>query len=314
MSERTGSWQAEVVSRIDELRGRLSAVEAANRPLRIEERRAIQAAVTKHLEVAESAIGTTGSPRTWWTGSTLTKGWEGVHLAELALLNIERRREVRARLAYLLSWIRNAVDNREWREHHEVILTEQIETKAKFDRVQVRQALVDVIAANANRYANLRTFRNILILATGLLALLVITVCVWHAFEPGFLTLCPEKSKTCLGAPPRSEVALVALIGAIGGSLALTLGLANTNAAPSRYDPKRWQVFLKPVTGAVTAVLGIMFVQAGFIVPPVGTTGYALLAYAVVFGFSQQLFTRLVDRRADELTTPAVKKQAPKGG
>ena len=308
---RRGAWQAEIASRVDELRGRLKVVEGAKNETRLGERAAIHEAVATSLNTAEAAAsgGLAWSRlKAWWTGSAITRAWEAVHNAELALVNIERKKDVRARLAYLLAWIRLAIEEKERRELHETGLEAQIADKSKFDRVQVRRALIDVIAANGNRYANLRVFRNVLIFATGLMAALVAIAAAWHALNPGFLTLCPEGAKTCLGAPQKTEVALVALLGVLGGTLSLALGLTETDVAPSRYDPKRWQAFLKPVTGAVTAVLGIMFVQAGFLVPIGGTKNYALLAYAVLFGFSQQLFTRYVDRKAEVLMTPANEK------
>ena len=76
---------------------------------------------------------------------------------------------------------------------------------------------------------------------------------------------------------------------------------------PSRYDPKSWQAFLKPATGAVTGILGVMLVQSELILAPTGNKDYVLLIYAVLFGFSQQLFTRTIDKQADQLVNPATK-------
>ncbi len=281
--------------------------EAAPRAGRETEEAAVYQTVKNGLDTAAKAagVGWLSRPKAWWTGSAITEAWEGVHHAELALIGIERKRSVEAILARLLAWIHSAIEEPERRELHEKSLKEQIGDPAKFDRTRVRQAFVDVIVANRERYANLRTFRNILILVTGLLGLLVVGVAVWHAANPAFLTLCPAGARVCLTSPPRTEVAIVALLGAIGGSLGLAFGLTEADTAPSRYDPKAWQAFLKPVTGAVTGILGVMLIQAGFLVQPAGNTSYALLVYAVLFGFSQQLLTRTVDKQANALMTPA---------
>lgn len=306
---RPGIWQAEVFGRIDELRGRLEATEATKGPWTEAEEKAVYAAVSRSLETAEKAAGTRWwqRPKAWWTGSAITEAWEGVHHAELALTSIERKEDVEAILARLLAWIQSATEDPQRRVRHETALTGQLKDPLKFDRVQVRQAFVDVIVANRERYANLRTFRNLLILVSALLTLLVLSVSVWHALNPDFLTLCPTGAKICLTSPLRTQVAIVALLGAIGGSLGLAFGLTEANAPPSRYDPKAWQALLKPVTGAVTGLLGVMLIQAGFLFEPVATVnkGYALLVYAVIFGFSQQLFTRTVDKQANALVKPA---------
>jgi hypothetical protein len=170
----------------------------------------------------------------------------------------------------------------------------------------VRAALVDVIAANRERYSNLRAFRNTLILVTGLLAVLIVAAAGWHALNPDFLSLCSDKSG-CLDGSKTSQgtdVALVALVGAVAGLLAIAFAFSEVETAPSRYDPKTWQAFLKPVTGAATALLGVLLIQAEILAEPIGKSQAALLGYAALFGFSQQVLTQFVDKRASSLITP----------
>ena len=56
---------------------------------------------------------------------------------------------------------------------------------------------------------------------------------------------------------------------------------------------------MKLPTGAVTAFLGLLLMRGQF-VPGLSAldTSAQILAWALVFGFSQQLFTRLVDQQA----------------
>ncbi|HUB98190.1 MAG TPA: hypothetical protein VMS11_00040 [Solirubrobacterales bacterium] len=323
---KSGIWQAEVVSRVDELETRRKAAAAhKSKPKRAEEKKEILESVKASLATAKDVATKSWTFRlkAWWTGSQITQAWEAVHHAELALVGVERKRNVRATIPRLLAWIESAMNASKRRDHHEEVLTAQLksktdttdpkkETVAKrppLDRVAVRQALMDVIAANRLRYADLRAFRNLLIVVTALLALLVLVAAIWHGINPDFLTLCP-KGKRCPPGPEGSSVAVIALLGAIGGSLALAFGLTEAATPPSRYDPKAWQTFLKPVTGAVTGLLGVLFVQAGFLVPPAGNKGYSLLVYAVLFGFSGQLLTQYVDKRAAGLMSPSSSKKA----
>ena len=55
---------------------------------------------------------------------------------------------------------------------------------------------------------------------------------------------------------------------------------------------------LKLPTGALTAVLGLLLMRGQF-VPGLSNldTSAQIVAWAVVFGYAQQLFTRLVDER-----------------
>lgn len=305
---RQGIWQAEVIGRADELRGRLEVARGTPDPASDETKRAATfGAVERSLESAERAAGPlkgTSRLKAWWNGAAITEAWESIHHAELALLTVEPTNDAKGILPRLLAWIESTIEDPKRLARHEKTLAAQIEEDT-FEPVRVRAALMDVIAANRDRYANLRVFRNILISVTALLTALVIVVIAWHAANPDFLSLnlCPEGASTCRSGPPKAEVALVALLGAIGGSLALAFGLSESQRAPSRYDPKVWLAFLKPVTGAVTAILGVIFVKAEFLVQPAGDSSYLLLVYAILFGFSQQLFTRVADRKAAELTS-----------
>lgn len=307
---RRGIWQAEVIGRADELRGRLEVAKGAQGTVVAPSDAATFTAVERSLESAERAAGPIKPGRAlkaWWSGAAITEAWESIHHAELALMTVEPERDAKGILPRLLAWIEAAMEDSKRLYRHERALETQIE-KGEYDAVRVRAALMDVIAANRDRYANLRVFRNILIAVTSLLMALVIVVIVWHAKNPDFLSLCQKGETACLSGPPKAEVALVALLGAIGGTLALAFGLSESERAPSRYDPKVWLALLKPVTGAVTAILGVIFIRAEFLVQPVGNSSYLLLVYAILFGFSQQLFTRVADRRADELTGSANKR------
>ncbi|MGO9762607.1 MAG: hypothetical protein ACLP1Q_15230, partial [Solirubrobacteraceae bacterium] len=59
----------------------------------------------------------------------------------------------------------------------------------------------------------------------------------------------------------------------------------------------------KPVTGAATAMVAVLLLHSGLIVEPKGqpTSIEVVLGYAALFGFSQELLTRLVDKRASAI-------------
>jgi hypothetical protein len=315
------AWRAEAAARVDELQGRLKAVSGGCRaetkghlkggrdlPCRAE----VESAVADSLATATRAVESR-PPRLrlwwrlteWWTGASLTEAWESTHNAELALTQLETEENVKATIPRLLSWIRRVMDGGGvLRKDHEEGLSKQI-GEGKFDRVGVRAALMDVIAANSNRYSNLRNFRNNLILVSLTLLMLVIGLSLWHILNTDVLPLCNGQDPVnCVSGGENSkpaDVALVAAVGAIGGLLAIAFTLTQTTVAPSRYDPKTWLVFLKPVTGSATALIGVILLQAELLVAPAEWTEPVVLAYAAAFGFSQQLLTRFVDKRADKL-------------
>lgn len=309
-----GIWRTEVEVRIGELRSRLKIASSASAEHRPEgqsdaEREQLTKAVESCLERAGDAVGRDRTPLryvdAWWSGTSMTTGWESIHEAELHLLSLEREEDAKTTLPWLLTWVHRAMDRGWGKSHHEKSLRDQID-KGSLDRTQARQALRDVVVANNARYANLRAFRNNLVLVTSLLALLVAAICVWHAIDPSILSLCSQEGDetSCLtGSSPRgADVALVALIGALGGMLAIAFGLAKTKTPPSRYDPKAWLGVLKPVAGAATALVAVVLIQADVLLGPGSDPSeMLLLGYAAIFGFSQQLLTQFVDKRAESL-------------
>ncbi len=310
---RVGTWRTEVQVRIRELRHRLAAAEELKpkkRPpgLSKNSRRAAIAAAGDCLDTAQTAVGATRRLHNWWTGSALTAAWESVHEAELNVMQLERDEEVRTTIPRLLTWIQQVMDGGYLRTRYETSLKAEIgEGRAgekEVDRTTVRQAFKDVVVANRERYANLRAFRNTLVMVTGVLALLIVLLAVWHAVNPDFLSFCACVTEhRCTGSGHGADVALVALVGAVGGSLAIAFSLAETDSPPSRYDPRAWQALLKPVAGAATGLAGVILIQAEILIGGPGKCSECLLlGYAVLFGFSQQLFTHFVDKRAEKLT------------
>lgn len=72
-----------------------------------------------------------------------------------------------------------------------------------------------------------------------------------------------------------------------------------------RYSLSVAQGMVKVTLGAITAVLGLLILQTQSNLPGVLGTQQALLASAVVFGYSQQIFTGLIDRQATSLQNAA---------
>ena len=148
-------------------------------------------------------------------------------------------------------------------------------------------------------------FRNAVVVTSAALAVMLGIAVVWHLLETNFLSLCGATGR-CLDGGKRShgiDVAEVVGVGLLAGLLAglLNLGSLTNVSSPYALDLLRVQVLLKAVAGATTALLGILLLQSGLIVDAASTTGAAMLAYAALFGYSQEVFTRVVDRQASSL-------------
>lgn len=338
-------WRVEVGIRIQELRHRLAVVEAepetpppetglsekvttrtaaGELTVSIEEkpsppppsrevRRAHLEAARQALTGAAEAVDDSASSglREWWTGTAVTAGWEYVHEAQAELVELETEEDLRATLPALSAWMQKVMPEDGRRKHYEKRLGEFADDKTPIDRTLVRQTYRDVILANNEKHANLRLLRNRIMLATLTLLVLLSAIGVWHAIDSRFISLCGKHLCVSGGGPHGRDVFEIELIGAIGGLLSVALSLGTTKVPPSRYDPRVSQLLLKPVAGAATALVGVLFVQSElFIAPPKETSEWVILAYAAFFGFSQELLTKTVDKRADALLAEPTKKKS----
>ena len=96
----------------------------------------------------------------------------------------------------------------------------------------------------------------------------------------------------------RLDTALVLLVGLTAAAVAAAAALSGMRGSSERNRLLFLLTMLKLPTGAVTAFLGLLLVRGEFVpgLSALDTPGQ-ILAWALVFGYAQQLFTRLVDQQ-----------------
>jgi hypothetical protein len=97
-------------------------------------------------------------------------------------------------------------------------------------------------------------------------------------------------------------VAIVVGMGLLGGALAAAFAIRKVRGTSTPYDVPLALAILKVPTGALTAVVGIVLLGGGFV------PGFSeldsqrqILAYALIFGYAQQLATRLIDNQGQRI-------------
>jgi hypothetical protein len=192
-----------------------------------------------------------------------------------------------------------------------------------------RDALVAAFhAANSHRrreLARVRSFRNLLFGGALTLFVLAILLAVLGAVHRELLPLCflPEEKKrfVCplrdspapnpdnadidklVSATARGgDILVVEVIGLVAATLAGAIALRRMRGTSTPYAVPVALILLKLPAGALTAVLGLLFMRGGF-VPGLSAldTSAQILAWAIIFGYSQQLFTRLVDTQGQNV-------------
>jgi hypothetical protein len=182
-----------------------------------------------------------------------------------------------------------------------------------------------------------RSFRNVLLITALILALGVAGVTIMGILAPqrvavcfapdNALIVCPTASKAVPKAdqPPAGtetgsaqeqvkveqlvrstagpwDIPVVEIVGLLAAALAGAFALRDIQGTSTPYSLPVAAAVLKLPTGALTAVFGLLLMRGGF-VPGLSAldTSAQIIAWAIVFGYSQQLLTRFVDRQASNV-------------
>ena len=98
------------------------------------------------------------------------------------------------------------------------------------------------------------------------------------------------------------DLFVVELVGLAAASVAAAAAIRGIRGSSERYGLPVAMAVLKLPTGAITAFLGLLLMRGQF-VPGLSAldTSAQILAWAIVFGYAQQLFTRLVDQQGQNV-------------
>lgn len=197
-------------------------------------------------------------------------------------------------------------------------------------RLMIATASRAASSAALREQLRVRSFRNVLVVTSALLTLLAIALAVVGFVSPTAIPLCfePERAgQTVVVCPTRQsallqtdEVAgpaspdvddavrvtaqspdllLVELVGLAAAAVATAAAIRTIRGSSEPHGLPVALAVLKLPTGAITAVLGLLLMRGQFI-PGLSAldTSAQILAWALIFGYAQQLFTRLVDQQA----------------
>lgn len=170
------------------------------------------------------------------------------------------------------------------------------------DRAQLRDIQEAVNNASLSARRAVRSYRNVVIVATG--ALLVVAASfpfVAAQISTGFVVIQSGGSSAQSAHALIISMASVEVWGALGGIIASTTILYRLRSSRSPDGLPFVQLMLKVPAGALTALFGVVLLQSGILPPLSVATSSKLAAYSVIFGFAQETFTHFVDRRANNL-------------
>jgi hypothetical protein len=260
-----------------------------------------------------------GRMANWWRGTLVEAAYRNMHTARAQMIDLMDANELRAEIPMVVARANATLH----RDDPRRITVEELEAEAVEGlRPRMRRVVGDSYEQLDLEHAQLRSFRNILLIAALFIAVITAGTIVFVSLHPSLMPLCFDREvatgveplattvtgKNCptssgdAAGPGGSDILVVAALGALGGALAATLSIRNLRGTSTPYDVPVALAFLKVPLGALTAILALVAIQGDFVpgLSILDSQGQ-ILAYALVFGFAQQAFSRLLDQRAQNL-------------
>ena len=298
--------------------------------------------IHRHLKAAREAAE--GGPRQRpWTrvlaslgGSPLERSASNLDAAEADVLRLAPDTDLRGQLPSLLAHVRAHLAAYDPRLQRLEALAARAERSAldEMSRASVVTAVRAASSAARREALRVRSFRNVLYVAATFLTVAAIALAVIGLTRPDLVPLCfnPDDAVVCPTSDQRVgtdadvdgvmrvlaapwDVLTVEVLGLIAAAVASAAALRNIRGTTTPYSLPVALALLKLPTGALTAVLGLLLMRGEF-VPGLTAldTPAQILAWAVIFGYAQQVFTRFVDQRAhavlDGVSTVPARKPA----
>lgn len=185
------------------------------------------------------------------------------------------------------------------------------------------QTLRSVNEVAQQQLTRVRSFRNKVGLWTFILLVIAVVLGLIGAKWPSAVQTCfhPQPAPGQLpevpcpagqGRPTGGDISLVLVLGVLGAALSVAVGLRSARQTSSPYGVAGVLLLMKLPCGALTALAGLLLIRGGF-VPGFSAidTQEQIIAYAVLFGFAQQLITRLVDDKGREVLDKVQSSEPP---
>ncbi|GKQ40992.1 hypothetical protein [Streptomyces sp. A012304] len=306
-SQRATAHVADLQGQINRLRSQVTAADPADAEL--------IAKAEAHLASARHSLKYKGR---WWRFDRTTDGaLANLHEAEVALLRIVPAGELRWRGVPVLAQARLHLDPDDLRLQH---LEEQLKPQGtqvthiqEVDRELLVSTLHAAYQAEEAERARVRSFTRIVCGATTAMALIAVGFAMWALVEPAVgrrfcfpenpddpdavPTVCPFGDE-----PSWSSVWFIEFVGMTGAAVAGAASLRQVRGTAGPYHVAMALLLLRLPVGALTAVIGLLFLSGRFFPGLTGLdTPTQIISWAVAFGILQEVVTRSVDRQGEFL-------------
>lgn len=216
----------------------------------------------------------------WWYGTSIESAWQALHRAQEELVMVLPAEELKAEAPHLRELVQETFTGERRKTESDDV--DALNGDAP-DPLVVRRVLGAYHAKSGGQHQRVRALRNQLyVLSVGLVAIVI-----------------PLWARGCTTGE-------IVGLGALAGALSVVF-VVRAGSPSGPYNLMLPQALLKVAAGSATAIAAVKILD---VVNGAAPTAARDSMYAIVFGFSQQAFTRLVDQQAGAL----VKGPDPRSG
>jgi hypothetical protein len=329
----TSSWREDALARIAELEMLTMMAHARSK---VEPRIAdeMAASIRRHLDTAKTTAEQRPRRMAGVAGADVTRVLTNIHAAEADLLRLAPIDYLLGQISTLQAYVREHLPARDPRRARLEALVRSADT-GKLGEAQRGAIVAAAREANAEarrEVTRVRSFRNVLLACAAILTVAAIGVAILGIVQPDAMPLCfhPGNKVVCpteeVLAPPNVsdidgaiaraaspwDLPIVELVGLIAAAVAAAVSLRSIKGTTTPFGLPVALALLKLPTGALTAVLGLLLMRGQF-VPGLSAldSSAQIIAWAVLFGYAQQLFTGLVDAQAQTVLDDVSGKTGP---
>ena len=302
------AWREQALTRAAELQTLAAwiACEATETGAAAARNRRLDDAIRAHLLAATEAAARDSQLRSLFRSSAIVeRTMSNLDAAEADLLRRAPRQYVAGQLDDFWAHIRQHLPADDPRR---IRVGKLIVAPPKEFAEQGRETVIRAVRAASlearREFTRVRSFRNVVLLTALLMTLLATVAAMLGSLWPNLLSLCFRPAADSLvcpigSSPGAADVLMVEFLGMVAAAVSGAGSLRRIRGSSTRLGLPVSLAVLKLPTGALAAYLGLLLVHGGF-VPGLTAldTSAQILAWAVLFGAGQQLFTGLIDRQA----------------
>lgn len=248
-------------------------------------------------------------PFAWISGAAVEQTWSALHRAEEALLMVMT--DIAARLqavgirAAMAHWPSADTRTALYQQMLDAIIagTGALTVEQRETLRGIREA---INTRSDTAHARERALRNILYGLSAVLLIVLLVFCVGQLGTSSVFSTCAVSGTT---SPSCRSVSEIALASGFGGLISVIAFIGSLQSSSGPYNLGVAQAVLKVISGAAIGLFRVLLVQHGVLDILAPQNNNRILAYAVLFGFAQQLVTQAADKRAADIvgSTPSAR-------